>query len=102
MVAMAAVVARENLRKAYAQVRSNKGAAGVDDMTVEEWKPYLQEHWAQIKESLLSGTYQPAAVRCVEIPKPSGGVRQLSFPALADGGGSVDSTGVTSGFESVL
>lgn len=81
---MEAVVARENLLKAYSQVMSNKGAAGVDNMSVEQLKPYLQEHWATIKESLLKGTYQPAAVRCVEIPKPNGGVRQLGIPTVLD------------------
>ena len=99
---MEAVVARENLLKAYAQVMSNKGAAGVDNMSVEQLKPYLQEHWAQIKESLLSGTYQPAAVRGVEIPKPSGGVRQLGIKTVADGAGSGDSTGVAAGLESII
>lgn len=81
---MEAVVARENLRQAYQQVVGNKGAAGVDNRSVEQLKPYLQEHWAQIKESLWQGTYQPAAVRCVEIPKPNGGVRQLGIPTVLD------------------
>lgn len=81
---MEAVVARENLLDAYARVMSNKGASGVDEMPVEQLKPYLQEHWAQIKESLLNGTYQPQAVRCVEIPKPNGGVRQLGIPTVVD------------------
>jgi hypothetical protein len=81
---MEAVVARENLLKAYVQVMSNKGAAGIDEMPVEQLKPYLQAHWAQIKESLLNGTYQPQAVRCVEIPKPNGGVRQLGIPTVLD------------------
>jgi RNA-directed DNA polymerase len=81
---MEAVVARENLLDAYARVMRNKGAAGVDEMPVEQLLPYLQEHWAQIKESLLNGTYQPQAVRCVEIPKPSGGVRQLGIPTVVD------------------
>lgn len=81
---MEAVVARENLLKAYHQVMSNKGAAGVDNMPVEQLLPYLQEHWAQIKESLLNGAYQPSAVRCVEIPKPNGGVRQLGIPTVLD------------------
>lgn len=84
MVLMEAVVARENLLKASQQVVGNKGAAGVDHMSVEQLKPYLQEHWAAIKESLLKGTYQPAAVRCVEIPKPNGGVRQLGIPTVVD------------------
>jgi len=81
---MEAVVARENLLDAYSRVMSNKGAAGVDEMPVEQLLPYLQEHWAQIKESLLNGTYQPQAVRCVEIPKPNGGVRQLGIPTVLD------------------
>jgi RNA-directed DNA polymerase len=81
---MEAVVARENLLDAYSQVMSNKGAAGVDGMPVEQLKLYLQEHWARIKESLLNGTYRPQAVRCVEIPKPNGGVRQLGIPTVLD------------------
>ena len=81
---MEAAVARENLLDAYARVMSNKGAAGVDGVPVEDLKPYLQEHWAQIKENLLNGTYQPQAVRCVEIPKPSGGMRQLGIPTVVD------------------
>ncbi len=81
---MEVVVARENLLDAYARVMRNKGAAGVDEMPVEQLMPYLQEHWAQIKESLLSGTYQPQAVRCVEIPKSNGGVRQLGIPTVVD------------------
>jgi RNA-directed DNA polymerase len=79
-----AVVARENLLKAYSRVMSNKGAAGVDGMTVEQLKPYLQEHWAQIKEDLLKGSYQPQPVRCVEIAKPAGGMRQLGIPTVVD------------------
>ena len=81
---MEAVVARENLLDAYARVMSNKGAAGVDEMSVEQLKPYLQEHWAQIKADLLKGAYQPKAVRCAEIPKPNGGVRQLGIPTVVD------------------
>jgi RNA-directed DNA polymerase len=81
---MEAVVARENLLDAYSRVMSNKGAAGVDEMPVEQLLPYLQEHWARIKEDLLNGTYQPQAVRCVEIPKPSGGMRQLGIPTVVD------------------
>lgn len=81
---MEAVVARENLLKAYAQVVRNKGAAGIDGMSVEQLKPYLQAHWAQIKADLLNGKYQAQPVRCVEIPKPSGGVRQLGIPTVVD------------------
>jgi RNA-directed DNA polymerase len=81
---MEAVVARENLLKAYSRVMSNKGAAGVDAMSVEQLKPYLQQHWAQIKEALLNDDYQPQAVRLVEIEKPDGGVRQLGIPTVVD------------------
>jgi RNA-directed DNA polymerase len=79
-----AVVARENLLKAYSQVMGNKGAAGVDGRSVEQLKPYLQAHWAQIKEDLLQGSYQPQPVRCVEIAKPAGGMRQLGIPTVVD------------------
>jgi len=81
---MEAVVARGNMFSAYEQVVSNKGSAGIDGMTVEQLKPYLQEHWAKIKEELLKGEYQPQPVRCVEIPKPQGGVRQLGIPTAVD------------------
>ena len=81
---MEAVVARENMFRAYEQVLSNKGAAGTDGMTVEDLKPYLQEHWERIKEELLNGKYQPQPVRCVEIPKPQGGMRQLGIPSVVD------------------
>ena len=77
---MEAVVARQNMLRAYEQVESNKGSAGVDQISVEELNPYLQEHWAQIREELLSGRNQPQPVRCVEIPKPQGGMRQLGIP----------------------
>lgn len=81
---MEAVVARENMLRAYERVVSNKGSAGIDGMTVEQLKPYLQERWAKIKEELLKGEYQPQPVRCVEIPKPQGGMRQLGIPTVVD------------------
>jgi RNA-directed DNA polymerase len=84
MQLMEAMVARENLLDAYSRVMSNKGAAGIDGMSVEELKPYLQEHWVKIKQDLLKGRYQPQAVRCVEIPKPNGGMRQLGIPTVVD------------------
>lgn len=81
---MEAVVARENLLRAYQKVVSNKGAAGVDGMRVEQLLPYLREHWEKIKEELLKAEYQPQPVRCVEIPKPQGGMRQLGIPSVVD------------------
>jgi RNA-directed DNA polymerase len=79
------VLRRENLVKAYHRVRANKGAPGVDGMTVDDFKPYLKEHWPRIKEQLLAGTYQPRPVKRVDIPKPGGkGMRSLGIPTVLD------------------
>src|SRR4051794_40690032 len=72
---MEAIVERDNLRKALAQVKRNKGAAGVDGMSLGALAPYLKEHWPTIRAQLLDGTYKPQPVRRVEIPKASGGQR---------------------------
>jgi RNA-directed DNA polymerase len=79
-----AVVERENLKKALAQVKRNKGAPGIDGMTVEDLGPYLREHWLAIRAQLLEGSYKPQPVRRVEIPKASGGLRPLGIPPVLD------------------
>src|ERR1700693_2127180 len=81
---MEAVVERENLRKALARVKRNKGAAGIDGMSVEDLSAYLKEHWPAIRTQLLSGTYKPQAVRRGEITKASGGMRPLGIPTALD------------------
>ena len=81
---MEAVVERENMMAAYKRVVGNKGAAGVDGMSVDELKPYLDEHWVRIKGELLEGRYEPQAVAQVEIPKPNGGMRKLGIPTVID------------------
>jgi len=81
---MEAVVERENLKKALAQVKRNKGAAGVDRMSVDALPAYLKEHWPTIRAQLLAGNYRPHPVRRVEIPKPSGGTRPLGIPTVLD------------------
>src|SRR6266446_5768271 len=81
---MEAVVERENLKKALAQVKRNKGASGLDGMTVNELAPYLKEHWPTIRAQLLEGTYKPQPVRRVEIPKATGGTRSLGIPTVLD------------------
>jgi RNA-directed DNA polymerase len=81
---MEAVVERDNLRKALAQVRRNKGAPGADGMTVDALAAHLKEHWPSIKGQLLAGTYAPQPVRRVEIPKASGGTRSLGIPTVLD------------------
>jgi len=74
----------ENLREALKRVKANKGSAGIDRMTVEMLSDYLKEHWPEIREQVLSGTYKPQPVLRVEIPKPDGGVRKLGIPVVAD------------------
>lgn len=81
---MEEVCQRDNLWKALTRVRANKGAPGVDGMTVRELPKYLKRHWPKIREQLLTGTYRPQAVKRVEIPKPDGGVRKLGIPTVLD------------------
>jgi RNA-directed DNA polymerase len=81
---MEAIVERKNLKKALAQVTRNKGAAGVDGMTVGGLPGHLKEHWPTIRAQLLDGTYKPQPVRRVEIPKASGGLRPLGIPTVLD------------------
>src|SRR5207302_1584618 len=81
---MEAIVERENLKKALAQVKRNKGAAGIDGMTVGDLPAYLKERWPTIRAQLLDGTYKPQPVRRVEIPKASGGMRSLGIPTVLD------------------
>jgi len=82
---MEAVVGKGNMVAALQRVISNRGAAGVDGMTVEELKPYLKDEWKRIKEELLEGRYEPKPVLKVEIPKADGkGVRKLGIPTVVD------------------
>lgn len=79
-----AIVSRENLNLAYKRVKANGGSHGVDGMTVEELLPYLKQHGAALRQSILEGVYNPQAVRRVEIAKPDGGTRQLGIPTVVD------------------
>src|SRR5438445_6662370 len=81
---MEEVCDRENLKRALRRVKSNKGSPGVDGMKVEELPGYLKQHWPEIREQLLSGSYKPQAVKRVEIAKPDGGVRKLGIPTVLD------------------
>ena len=78
------ILGRENMTDAYEKVMANKGSHGIDNMTVDQLKPYLWDNWEQIKRELLDGTYKPKAVRRVEIPKPDGGIRLLGIPTVLD------------------
>ena len=75
-----------NLNRAYKRVKANKGAAGVDGMTVDDLFAWIAEHKESLIESLLTGAYQPHPVLGVEIPKPgkNKGVRQLGIPCVVD------------------
>jgi len=75
---------RQNLIAALERVERNGGAPGIDGMTVEEVRPYLREHWLEIRATLDQQTYRPNPVRRVEIPKPDGGVRLLGIPTVMD------------------
>ena len=81
---MERVCERENCKRALARVKANKGAPGVDGITVGELPGFLVQHWPAIREQLLSGTYKPQAVMRVEIPNPGGGVRKLGIPTVLD------------------
>jgi RNA-directed DNA polymerase len=81
---MEEVCQRDNLIRAWKRVKSNRGSPGVDGMTVDELKKYLNEHWPEIREQLLEGTYKPQPVKRVEIPKPGGGKRKLGIPTVLD------------------
>ena len=78
------VLDKENLKEALSKVLENKGAAGVDGMTVDKLPDYLKENWKRIRKELLEESYAPRAVRRVEIPKATGGMRQLGIPCAID------------------
>jgi group II intron reverse transcriptase/maturase len=81
---MERIVEGGNLRRALKRVQQNEGSPGGDGRTVAALPAYLREHWPAIREQLLSGRYQPNAVKRVEIPKPGGGVRLLGIPTVLD------------------
>lgn len=83
-IELEAMLQRGNLQAAWKAVRRNRGAAGVDGLTIDATRQHLKLHWPVIKEKLLAGSYRPAAVRCVTIPKPNGGSRTLGIPTVQD------------------
>jgi retron-type reverse transcriptase len=83
-ITMETVLAPANMRAAWAAVKGNAGAAGVDGKGIAETEAHLNTHWPTVREKLLRGDDQPAAVRAVDIAKPSGWTRRLGIPALED------------------
>jgi hypothetical protein len=81
---LAQVLDRANLRRALKQVRQNKGAPGLDGMTVEALPDYLRHHWPEIREQLEAGRYRPQPVKRVEIDKADGKKRPLGIPTVLD------------------
>lgn len=75
---------RENMQRAWKRVKANKGAPGIDDISIEEFPEFARHNWDNIRKSLLAGTYQPSPVRRVEIPKNTGGTRPLGIPTVLD------------------
>lgn len=78
------ILSRENMLIAYKKVISNKEASGVDGVTVEEIKDYVNQNWKDIKNQIKTRKYKPQPVKRVEIPKPNGGTRKLGIPAVMD------------------
>lgn len=78
------ILEESNIRLAQEQVIGNRGAGGVDGMSVDQLATYMTENYAVIKRSILAREYRPQPVRRVEIPKPAGGVRKLGIPTAVD------------------
>ena len=78
------ILTKSNVREALNKVIANQGAPGIDGMTVEEVRDYMNANWESIKRSILAREYRPQPVRRVEIPKPNGGVRKLGIPSVVD------------------
>ena len=78
------ILHRDNLNRAYKRVRANKGAPGIDGMTIEDALPWLREHREELLDTIRQGKYKPQPVRRKEIPKPDGGIRKLGIPTVID------------------
>jgi RNA-directed DNA polymerase len=78
------VVKKDNILSAWKQVKANQGAPGIDGVSIEEFPTYARKNWRGVRQSLLQGEYHPLPVKRVEIPKDSGGTRQLGIPIIMD------------------
>jgi RNA-directed DNA polymerase len=78
------ILSPENLKRAWLRVKANGGAAGADGMTIAQFPAFARQHWQRIHSRLLAGTYHPAPVRRVFIPKPNGDLRPLGIPTVLD------------------
>ena len=78
------ILSKENMTLAYKSVKANKGASGVDGISMEEIDEYLKKNWVEIREQIRKRKYKPQPVKRVEIPKPNGGKRNLGIPTIID------------------
>ena len=78
------ILSQNNMNAAYKKVCANKGAGGVDNVTVEELGDYIKENWESIRDHIRRRENKPQPVRRGEIPKPEGGVRKLGIPTVMD------------------
>ena len=78
------ILDKGNLNRAFKRVKANKGAPGIDGITVEEMGAYLRENQKELIERIRKGKYTPDPVRRVEIPKPDVGIRKLGIPTVKD------------------
>lgn len=83
-ISLDSVLSTENMERAWAAVKANAGAGGVDGKGIVETEAHLKCHWPVIREKLLRGDYRPAAVRAVDMAKPGGGVHRLGIPTVQD------------------
>ena len=81
---MERILGSGNLAEAWKRVKANKGAPGIDGMTIETFPAFCRKHWPRIRQAIKEGTYSPAPVRRVFIPKPDGSQRPLGVPTVLD------------------
>ena len=78
------ILTTENVRTAWERVRANKGAPGVDNVSIDQFPDRFRPQWNDIRKSILAGSYNPSPVKRVDIPKASGGTRPLGIPCVLD------------------
>ena len=78
------ILSSDNLKRAWKRVRANKGAPGIDGVSIDDFPQYLRDHWPTVLVQLKAGTYQPSPVRRVRTDKDDGGVRELGIPIILD------------------
>jgi RNA-directed DNA polymerase len=78
------ILSRENMLVAWARVKANNGAPGIDGISIEVFPAFIRQHWDRTRSALYEGSYRPAAVRRVMIAKATGGERPLGIPTVLD------------------